>query len=81
MEVAHTPLACLLVIASNGKAPAQTFDVSKYAEVSPDVRTPIEGRLEIGFGNTPLLGDYRTKAAIDADAGGSSIFVPRQTVS
>jgi len=68
IEVAHAPLASLLVISSGGNPPTHTWDVSAYTQIAPDVRAPIEGDVEIGFGNTLLPGDYRPKAGVEADA-------------
>lgn len=36
--------------------------------MAPTARSPVEGDLEIGFGNTLGPGDYRTKAAVEAEA-------------
>lgn len=69
IELAHAPLASLLVITSGGNAPAHTWDISEYTQIAPDVSMGVDGDLEIGFGNTLYPGDYRTKAAVDAEAG------------
>jgi hypothetical protein len=71
MEVAHAPLASLLVLASNDKGPAHVCDISRFTQIAPDTRQRVEGDLEVGFGHG-VLGDYRTKAGIDAD--------PRETI-
>lgn len=68
IEIAHAPLAFLLVIKSNREARPHTWDISEYTRIAPDVGLPVEGDLELGFGNTLYPGDYRTKAAVDADA-------------
>lgn len=73
LEIAHAPLATLLVLASGGNAPAHAWDLSQYTQVAPDVHADVEGDLEIGFGHTLLPGDYRTKAAVDADASSPSL--------
>jgi hypothetical protein len=67
MEVAHPPFACLMVLASN-RDPAHTFDLSPFTQVGAEERQVVAGRLDIGFGHTPLPGDYRTQAAIVAEA-------------
>ena len=69
MEVAHAPLASLMVLASNGKSAPHVFDLSEFVRLDPNARQSVEGTLEVGFGHTLLLGDYRTKAAIERDAG------------
>lgn len=68
IEIAHAPLASLLVITSGGNAPAHVWDVSHYTEIGYEARMPVEGDLEIGFGNTLYPGDYRTSAAVTADS-------------
>lgn len=68
IEIAHAPLASLLVLTSGGNAPAHVWDISSYTQIAPNVSARVEVDLEIGFGNTPYPGDYRTKAAVDADA-------------
>jgi hypothetical protein len=68
IEIAHAPLASLLVISSGGSAPRHVWDISAYTQIAPDTRAPVEGDVELGFGNTLYPGDYRTKASVDADA-------------
>lgn len=67
MELAHPPLATLLVLATNGPAP-HACDLSAFTQIAPDVRAPIEGRIAVGIGHTPLPGDYRTRAMVEAQA-------------
>jgi hypothetical protein len=69
MEVAHPPFACLMVLATN-RDPEHIFDLSPFTQIGADERRVVEGRLDIGFGHTPLPGDYRTRAAVEADTGG-----------
>jgi hypothetical protein len=68
IEIAHAPLASLLVVASGGDAPAHVWDISQYTQIAPETRAHVEGDLEIGFGNTLYPGDYRSKAGVEADA-------------
>lgn len=67
MEVAHRPLAVLMVLATNGPAP-HVCDISSFTDVAPDEQKVIEASLAIGFGHTILPGDYRTRAMVEADA-------------
>lgn len=75
MEIAHAPLASVLVLASNARPP-HFYDISHYTWLGPDDPTPVKGRIEIGFSHSPRITDYRSKAGIDADADGESLFVP-----
>jgi hypothetical protein len=68
MEIAHAPLASLLVLMSGGEAPAHVWDISQYTLVAPDAQARVEGDLEVGFGNTLSPGDYRTRVAVEVDA-------------
>lgn len=45
-----------------GRAPARPLAANVVT------RVPVEGDVELGFGNTLYPGDYRTKASVDADA-------------
>lgn len=67
MEVAHPPIATLMVLATNGHVP-HVCDLSAFTQLAPDARAPIEGRIAIGFGYTPMPGDYRTRAMVEAEA-------------
>lgn len=71
MEVAHPPLATLLVLATNG-SPPHVCDLSAFTQIAPEVRAPIEGRVAIGFGHTPMPGDYRTHAMVVTGAAAPS---------
>lgn len=66
LEVARPPLALLMTLASNGE-PTGVLDISDLCEVSPERVASYSGTLEVGFGYTPWPGDYRSRAAIEAD--------------
>jgi hypothetical protein len=68
MEIAHRPLAVLMVIAGTAPNP-HVCDISDFTLIAPDVQQDIGGRIAIGFGHTALPGDYRTRAMIEAEAG------------
>lgn len=67
MEIAHRPLAVLMVLATNGRPP-HICDISGFTQIDPNVQQDIDGRIAIGFGHTLLPGDYRTQAMVDAEA-------------
>jgi hypothetical protein len=67
IEVAHPPLATVLVLASSHPE-RHTFDLSPFTSIPWDQHQPIEGDVETGFGYTPYPGDYRTRADIESQA-------------
>jgi hypothetical protein len=67
MEIAHRPLAVLMVIAGTAPNP-HVCDISALTLIAPELHQEIEGRIAIGFGHTALPGDYRTHAMIEAGA-------------
>jgi len=64
MEIAHPPFAFVLVLASNHE-PTYGMDMSPFVLEDPARRVSLEATWQIGFGWTPLPGDYRSKAAIE----------------
>lgn len=65
MEIAHPPFAFMLVLASN-YAPTFGMDMGPFVLEAPNRRVSLEATWQIGFGWTPLPGDLRSKAAIEA---------------
>lgn len=66
-EMAFPPFAFVMVIASNSIEPGIGLLIDNMTEVDPDERQNFKGVVEMGFGWTPYLGDYRSKAAIIAN--------------
>lgn len=64
MEIAHPPFAFLLVLASNYE-PRYSMDMSPFTMEAVDRRVLLEATWQVGFGWTPLPGDYRSRAAIE----------------
>jgi hypothetical protein len=67
MEIAHPPFAFTMVLAAN-HAPQYGMDMSPFVLENPTRRVSLESTWRIGFGWTPLPGDLRSKAAIQASA-------------
>lgn len=70
MEVAHAPLASLMILKSNraDDGPAHVCDISNFTQVSRAATARVDASIEIGTAHLPQIGDYRTKAGADADA-------------
>lgn len=67
MEVAHRPLAVLMVLGGTAANP-HVCDISAWTQIAADAQQNVEGRIAIGFGHTPMPGDYRTHAMVEAQA-------------
>lgn len=72
MEVAHPPFAFRLVLASNHQ-PVYGMDMSPFTMEPLDQRVLLEATWQVGFGWTPLPGDYRSRAAIVQARGQGSL--------
>jgi hypothetical protein len=66
-EVAWPPFS--VILSMDEKTPLMPLgDTTHFKSYSFDDRVDIELELEVGFGHTPLPIDFRSQAAIDADA-------------
>jgi hypothetical protein len=76
-EVAYPPFAFILTLA--GDAPEEAFDLQDWLAL-PTATTVGQVSLTapLGFGHTPYLGDYRTRAAVALDAGEPPVTAPVQ---
>ena len=63
-EIAHPPLAILMQLAGTA-SPMTHLDISHFTTVAPDARCNLEFDIGVGFGHTPLPGDYRPKGALE----------------
>lgn len=63
-EVAHPPIALLMVLAGSGQEPG-LLDIGEWTEREPGKRANFEGELDVSFGHTPYPGDYRTRGQIE----------------
>jgi hypothetical protein len=66
MELAFPPLSFLCVIASNVSEPGIGLMMNDWTTEDLSKRCAFEGYVQLGFGWTPLPGDYRTSAGIVA---------------
>jgi hypothetical protein len=67
MELAFPPFSFLCVIASNVKEPGIGLMMNDWTTEDLGKRCAFEGLVRLGFGWTPLPGDYRTSASIRAE--------------
>lgn len=70
-EIAQPPLAFLLVLARGGPKPL-LLDVSEFTEYEPGKTFNYEAQIDVGFGHTPLPGDYRPAGALHGDRWGGT---------
>lgn len=70
MEVAHAPIATLMVLMGNRieDGPAHFCDISNFTQVGPTATARVDATVEIGTSYHVQIGDYRTKAQVEADA-------------
>ena len=69
MEVAHAPIATLMVLMSNriDDGPAHLCDISNFTQVGPKATARVDATVEIATADHPQIADYRTKAGVEAD--------------
>jgi hypothetical protein len=65
--MAYPPLAVLLVLAQGGGDGPGGLRIDEFTEQPPGTRMNYEGEIDVGFGHTPLPGDYRPTGGIEAD--------------
>jgi hypothetical protein len=80
MEVAHAPIAALMVLMSDraDDGPAHLCDISNFTQVSAKATGQVDASIEIGTAHHAQVGDYRTKAGVEADVR-DTILVDRRT--
>jgi hypothetical protein len=62
-EIAHPPFAILMQLAG-AAAPLPRLDLSEFTTTAPSTRGNFECTIGLGFGHTPLPGDYRPKGGL-----------------
>jgi hypothetical protein len=72
MELAYPPFGFLMVLASNIEEAGLGLMMRDWVHYPPEQAMLFEGLVEVGFGWTPYPGDYRSRAAIEAEAAGSN---------
>jgi len=79
MEVAHAPIATLLVLKSNREddGPAHICDISNFTQIGPNAHARVDGDIQITTAYQPEVGDYRTRAQVEAEAR-ETVLVPRE---
>lgn len=65
-EIAFPPFAFQLIISSNIKDSGLGLLIDNFTKVAPNLEQYFSGIVEMGFGWTPYIGDYRSEAAIIA---------------
>jgi hypothetical protein len=71
LEVAYPPLATLLVLVGDAE-PLTLLDISEFTTRAPGGHFDYQAVIDVGFGRTPLPGDYRPAGALRKDAGTSA---------
>ncbi len=66
-EIAFSPFSFILVLASNLKESGLGLLIDNLTTLSPKEEQVFSGIVELGFGWTPYLGDYRSGSKIIAD--------------
>lgn len=69
-EMAHPPWAIVMVLARGGPRP-KLLDISEFTQHAPDAVQNYEAQIDVGFGHTPLPGDYRPAGALTDDRWGT----------
>jgi hypothetical protein len=64
-EITHYPFSFLLVLEGRGVRPRRGADISKWTSIPPDAEAQIRLDAPLAFCNTPIPGDYRTRAQIE----------------
>jgi hypothetical protein len=71
LEVAYPPLATLLVLVGDAE-PLPLLEISEFTSRAPGGRFDYQAVIDVGFGHTPLPGDYRPAGALRKEAGTSA---------